>query len=224
MAGRRSRFILAPQRRRKDTDVTHEITTLPQLEAIYGTPNERALWKEIDHLNDDYQAFVRASPFVALSSVGPHGTDVSPRGDAAGLVSIVDPKTLALPDRPGNNRIDTLRNIVADPRVSLLFLIPGVGEMLRVNGRATISAEPGLLARFAVDGKAPRTVVLIHIDAAYFHCSKAIVRSRLWDSGTRIERDQLPSAGAMHRRLSGGTFDGESYDRDLPARTVAGLY
>lgn len=204
--------------------MTHEITTVAQLEAIYGTPHERALWKEIDHLNDDYQAFVRASPFVALSSVGPHGTDVSPRGDVAGFVSIVDPKTLALPDRPGNNRIDTLRNIVADPRVSLLFLIPGVGETLRVNGRATISAEPGLLARFAVDGEAPRTVVLIHIDAAYFHCSKAIVRSRLWDSGTQIERDQLPSAGAMHRRLSGGTFDAESYDRDLPARTIAGLY
>ncbi|VWD14398.1 pyridoxamine 5'-phosphate oxidase family protein [Burkholderia lata] len=204
--------------------MNHEITTIAQLEAIYGTPHERALRKEIDHLNDDYQTFVRASPFVTLSSVGPHGTDVSPRGDRAGFVSIVDPKTLALPDRPGNNRIDTLRNIVADPRVSLLFLIPGVGEMLRVNGRATISAEPGLLARFAVEGKTPRTVVLIHIDAAYFHCSKAVVRSRLWDPDARIERDRLPSAGAMHRRLSGGTFDGESYDRDLPARTVAGLY
>src|SRR5580692_1927798 len=128
----------------------HVISNVEQLEAIYGKPGERALWKEIDYLNDDYCAFVKASPFVILASIGSEGSDCSPRGDPAGFVSILDNRTLAIPDRPGNNRIDNLRNIVSDPRVSLLFLIPGVGEALRVNGRAYISTDPELLASFEV--------------------------------------------------------------------------
>ena len=129
-----------------------------------------------------------------------------------------------LPDRPGNNRIDNLRNIVGDPRVSLLFLIPGVGETLRVNGRARISVDPDLLVQFEVNGKLPKTVIVVTVDAVYFHCAKSVVRSRLWDTASQIPRETLPSTGAMHKRLSGGHFDGETYDRDLQKNTLAGLY
>ena len=204
--------------------MSYFIESTEQLESIYGKPGERALWKEIDHLNEDYQAFVRAAPFVVLASVGAQGTDCSPKGDPAGFVGILDERTLAIPDRPGNNRIDNLRNIVSDPRVSLLFFIPGVGETLRVNGLARISIDPALLGRFEMKGKLPRTVILVKIEAAYFHCSKSIVRSGLWDAAMQIDRGVLPSAGTMHRRLSGGHFDGEKYDRELPQNTIAGLY
>lgn len=200
------------------------ITTVGELEAIYGLPHERARRKEIAFLNEDYVSFVAASPFVIVSSVGPDGTDCSPRGDRSGFVRVVDNRTLVMPDRPGNNRIDTLRNIVLDPRVSLLFLVPGIGETLRVNGRARITNEPELLATFAVDGRAPRTAVIVTVESTYFHCSKAIVRSHLWDASHHLDRSALPSPGAMHRRLSGGTFDGDAYDRELPARTQAALY
>ncbi|AJC19942.1 pyridoxamine 5'-phosphate oxidase family protein [Pandoraea pulmonicola] len=202
----------------------HEIDSVEQLEAIYGEPSERALWKELNYLNEDYQAFVKACPFVVLASVGDQGTDCSPKGDPAGFVQILDERTLAIPDRPGNNRIDNLRNLIADPRVSLLFLIPGIGETLRVNGRARISVDPDLLSRFEISDKLPRTVIVVSIDSVYFHCAKAIVRSRLWDQATQIPRETLPSTGAMHRRLSGGHFDGDTYDRDLPKHTADGLY
>ncbi|WP_432241465.1 pyridoxamine 5'-phosphate oxidase family protein [Herbaspirillum robiniae] len=204
--------------------MNHDITTLEQLEALYGQPTERALRKEIDHLNEDYQAFVRASPFVVLASAGAQGLDCSPKGDPAGFVQIFDQRTLAVPDRPGNNRVDNLRNIIGDPRVSLLFIIPGVGETLRVNGRAVISADPALLARFETRGKLPRSVIVVTVEAAYFHCSKSIVRSALWDPAAQVERASLPTPGAMHHRLSGGSFDGEAYDRELPQRTQATLY
>ncbi|HTJ88641.1 MAG TPA: pyridoxamine 5'-phosphate oxidase family protein [Acidocella sp.] len=204
--------------------MTHTITSVAQLEAIYGTPNERALWKEITFLNEDYQAFVKASPLVILASVGEGGTDCSPKGDVPGFVKILDERTLAIPDRPGNNRIDNLRNIVADNRVSLLFLVPGVDETLRVNGRAEITVDPECLAWFAVNGKLPRTVIMVRIDAAYFHCSKALVRSDLWNPEKHVERARLPSPGAIHKRLSGGAFDAAAYDKDLPERMKAGLY
>lgn len=208
----------------REIAVKHDIISLDQLEALYGQPGERALVKEIDHLNEDYQAFVRASPFVVLASVGPEGLDCSPKGDPAGFVQIIDSRTLIVPDRPGNNRLDNLRNIIVDPRVSLLFIIPGVGETLRVNGRATISADPALLARFEMRGKLPRSVILVKIERAYFHCSKAIVRSELWSASVQVARSSLPSPGAMHHRLSGGVVDGTAYDRELPQRTEAGLY
>ncbi len=200
------------------------LTSIGDLENIYGVPHERATHKEIPFLNEDYMSFVLASPFIILSSVGPDGTDCSPKGDVPGFVRIIDDRTLAIPDRPGNNRIDNLRNIVFDDRVSLLFLVPGIGETLRVNGRAQISNDPELLISFAVDGRAPRTVIIVSVEAAYFHCSKAIVRSQLWDPSLHLNRSALSSPGAMHRRLSGGSFDGDAYDRELPARTKASLY
>ena len=204
--------------------MTYTVTSVEQLERIYGTPHERALWKEIPFLNEDYQAFVKASPLIVLASVGEGGTDCSPKGDFPGFVTILDERTLAIPDRPGNNRIDNLRNILADNRVSLLFFIPGVGETLRVNGRAEITVDPECLALFAVKGKLPRTVIIVRIDAAYFHCSKALVRSDLWNPEKHVERSSLPSPGSIHKRLSGGAFDQATYDKELPERTKAGLY
>ena len=208
----------------KETAVKDRITTLEQLEALYGQPGERALVKEIDHLNEDYQAFVRASPFVVLATAGAEGLDCSPKGDPPGFVQIIDARTLVVPDRPGNNRLDNLRNIIADPRISLLFIIPGVGETLRVNGQASLSTDPALLAGFEIRGKLPRSVIVVKIDRAYFHCSKSIVRSELWSASAQVARSSLPSPGAMHQRLSGGKLDGQAYDRELPQRTEAGLY
>ncbi|MDQ7758702.1 pyridoxamine 5'-phosphate oxidase family protein [Xanthomonas sontii] len=202
----------------------HRVTNLDTLEALYGQPAERAVRKQLDHLNADYQAFVRASPFVVLASAGTGGLDCSPRGDALGFVQVLDARTLALPDRPGNNRVDTLRNLLQDPRLSLLFLIPGIGETLRVNGRAEIRVDPDLLARFAVGERLPRSVIVVHIEAAYFHCAKAIVRSQLWDPTRHLPRDRLPSPGTMHAHLADGAFDGEAYDRELPQRTRDALY
>lgn len=204
--------------------MSHRIATLEALEALYGQPAERSVRKEIDHLNADYQVFVRASPFVVLASAGSDGLDCSPKGDPAGFVQILDARTLAVPDRPGNNRIDNLRNLLHDPRVSLLFLVPGIGESLRVNGHAEISVDPALLARFEIRGKLPRSVIVVHVDAAYFHCSKAIVRSALWDPARHVPREQLPSAGTMHAHLADGDFDAAAYDLELPKRTQDMLY
>lgn len=150
------------------------IDSIEALEAIYGRPHERAVRKQIGFLNEDYQAMVRLSPLVIVSSVGTDGLDNSPRGDAPGFVRIIDQNTLALPDRPGNNRIDTLRNVLHDSRVSLLFIIPGIGETLRVNGTALISDEPALLGSFAVNGKPAKTVLLVTVDAAFFTARKPL--------------------------------------------------
>lgn len=199
------------------------ITTLEQLSALYGAVKETSLAKEIPQLNADYAALIKASPFILLATVGPDGTDCSPKGDAPGFVQILDDKTLAIPDRPGNNRIDNLKNILADGRVSILFMIPGVGETLRVNGRATITAEPEMLERFAVEGKLPRTVIIVSIETVYFHCSKAIVRSQLWDPSLQVERSPLPSPGRILKNIVNG-FDGEAYDTELPERVKATLY
>jgi len=200
------------------------LRTVDELEAIYGKPKGGSVFKEIPFLNPHYRAFVEASPFVVIATSGPQGLDCSPKGDAPGFVRIIDERRLALPDRLGNNRIDNLRNIVADPRISLLFLIPGIGETMRVNGKAEISVEPELLASFAVDGKAPRSVILVTVEAAYVHCAKALMRSKLWDPSRHLERSQLPSNGQMMELLSAGAVDAQAYDRDAPAKLVATLY
>ena len=202
----------------------HLITTMAQLEAIYGERAPAAVIKEIDHINGSYRKLIEAAPFVAVATSGPEGLDCSPKGDARGFVRILDDKTLAIPDRPGNNRLDGFRNIVCDPRIALLFLIPGVGETLRVNGRASISIDPELMRSFAVNGKLPRCVLIVHVETVYFHCSKAIVRSKLWDAETKIERKSLPSTGAIVAELSQGKFDGEKYDREAPEKIKAMLY
>jgi PPOX class probable FMN-dependent enzyme len=161
---------------------------------------------------------------VALATGGPEGLDCSPKGDAPGFVRVLDEKTLAIPDRPGNNRIDGFRNILRDPRIGLLFLIPGVGETFRVNGRASISIDPELMQSFAVNGKLPRSVLIVHVDTAFFHCSKAVVRSKLWDEKSRIDRKSLPSTGSIIAELSHGKLGGDAYDREMPERIKAQLY
>ena len=200
------------------------LRTVEELEAIYGKPKGGSVFKEITFLNPHYRAFVEASPFVVIATSGREGLDCSPKGDAPGFVRIIDERRLALPDRLGNNRIDNLRNIVADPRISLLFLIPGIGETMRVNGKAEISVEPEVLASFAVDGKAPRSVILVTVEAAYVHCAKALMRSKLWDPSRHLERSQLPSNGQMMELLSAGAVDAQAYDRDAPGKLVATLY
>jgi PPOX class probable FMN-dependent enzyme len=165
-----------------------------------------------------------AARFDALATSGPEGLDCSPKGDPAGFVHVLDNRTLAIPDRPGNNRIDGMRNLVRDPRIALLFLVPGVGETLRVNGRATISVDPDLLQSFAIAGKLPRSVIVITIERIYFHCSKAIVRSKLWEPSAQVDRRSLPSTGEMVAELTAGKFGGSDYDREAPARIQAELY
>src|SRR5437763_15482221 len=159
----------------------HLVATMDALEALYGEPYGPAIVKEIDHVNQSYRALIAAAPFFALATSGPDGLDCSPRGDAAGFVRVADEKTLLIPDRRGNNRIDSLRNIVSDPRVALLFLIPGVGETIRVIGRSSISTDPALTETYTVNGKAPRTVIVIEVERVFYQCTKAIVRSKLWD-------------------------------------------
>jgi len=199
------------------------ITTLDELQALYGESHERSRRKELPRLIEPYRALIQASPFAVLASVGPDGLDCSPRGDAPGFVHILDDQTLLLPDRPGNNRIDSLRNIVLNPRVALLFLIPGVGESLRINGRAEISLDPELLELGRAQGKLPRSVLRIHIDTCYFQCSKAAVRSGLWDASRQVARASLPSAGEIFRSIY-EEFDIEAYERDMQQRLRTSLY
>lgn len=201
----------------------HEVTTEAQLEALYGLPSGAAVIKEIDHVSDHYRAFIEASPFVVLATSGPEGLDCTPRGDPAGFVRVVDARTLVIPDRRGNNRLDALRNIVRDPRVALLFLIPGIGRTLRVNGTARITTDPAMCASFAMDGKDPRSVVVVTAERVYTQCPKALVRSRLWDPASQLPESALPSSGEMLRALSSG-FDAEAYDRDYPRRLSETIY
>ena len=203
----------------------HEITTLEALEALYQPqPAPASTVKVSDHITPHYAALIQASPFLALATVGPEGLDCSPRGDLPGFVRIADPKTLILPDRRGNNRIDSLRNIVRDPRVALLFLIPGSGTTFRVNGRAALSADPDLLESFAVDGKAPRTAMIVTVDEAYFQCARAIVRSGLWNPQAQVDPRTLPTPGVMLAAATAGEIGGDAYDREWPERAAKTMW
>src|SRR5262249_38812637 len=185
---------------------------------------EISLIKELDHIGPHYRALTESSPFMVLATSGPEGLDCSPRGDAAGFVRVHDEKTLLIPDRRGNNRIDSLRNIIADPRVALLFLIPGVGETIRVIGTARISVDPVLAESFVVNGKTPRSVLVIAVERVFYQCTKAIIRSKLWDPATKIDRTALPSAGTILAEISGGKIGGPEHDRGQPERIKATLY
>ena len=202
----------------------HLIRDEAALTAVYGEPSPASIAKEVDYLHPHYLAMIAASPFVAMATCGPEGLDVSPRGDPAGFVSVADERTLLMPDRRGNNRTDSLRNIIRDPRVALLFLIPGVGETLRVNGRAAISVAPDLLARFEFRGTLPRSVIVVHVETVYFQCPKALVRSELWNPEKHISRKALPSTGTILADITAGTVGGEQYDREYPDRLRKTLY
>jgi len=200
------------------------IGSIAELEAIYGKPGETSLVKELDRLIPEYRALIEASPFVAMATAGPEGLDCSPRGDLAGFVRVVDDRTLHMPDRHGNNRVDTLRNIVRDGRVGLLFLIPGSGTTLRVNGRAVVTTDKALCAEHAVEGREPRAVVVITIEAVYFQCARAIKRSNLWDLSRQVPAQSLPTPGQILARTSKGAIDGEHYDTDWPQRAARTMW
>jgi hypothetical protein len=200
------------------------VTTIEQLEAIYGTPAEAAIVKETGHITPDYARYIAASPFAMLATAGPDGLDCSPRGDLPGFVRVADPKTLILPDRHGNNRIDSLRNILADPRVALLFLIPGFGGTLRVNGSARISIEPALLDSFRMDGKPPRSVLIVDVQSVYFQCARAVIRSDLWNPQRHVDPKSLPSAGQILSAITSARVGGEAYDEAWPQRARETLW
>jgi PPOX class probable FMN-dependent enzyme len=202
----------------------HVVTSVDALERLYGQPYGPSIAKEADRITVHYRAFIEAAPFFALASVGSDGLDCSPRGDAPGFVRVLDEKTLLIPDRRGNNRIDTLRNILHDPRVALLFLIPGCGETIRVTGRAQISTDPALTQSFAVGDKIPRSVIVVTVDNIFYQCVKAIVRSKLWDASRHIDRKTLPSAGTILADLTKGKLGGPEHDKAAPERLKATLY
>jgi PPOX class probable FMN-dependent enzyme len=203
----------------------HAIRSLGELERLYPVkPIDTALAKELDRIHPMYAKMIEASPFAVPATIGPGGLDASPRGDPPGFVLVENERTLLLPERRGNNRIDSLRNIVADPRVALLFLIPGLSETLRVNGRATIDADPGLCARFAIDGAAPKCVLRVAVETVFFQCARAIQRSGLWRPPAADVREHVPTAGQILGTLSAGRIDGARYDAELPARHQATLY
>jgi PPOX class probable FMN-dependent enzyme len=200
------------------------IRTVEKLAALYGDPGEASLVKELDRIIPEYAAYIAASPFATLATSGPEGLDCSPRGDLATLVCIKDERTLLMPDRRGNNRTDSLRNILRDPRVALLFLVPGSGTTLRVNGRAHVDAGSELCASFAVEGKAPRSVIVISIDKVYFQCARAIHRADLWNPARHVAASLLPSPGAMLAAASRGEVGGPAYDAEWPVRAKATMW
>jgi len=200
------------------------ITTLEELDALYGAPVPAALAKEIDYISDHYRAFIDKAPFVVLATVGPEGLDCTPRGDPPGFVRVRDRKTVLIPDRRGNNRVDSLRNLVRDPRISLLFMIPGIGNTLRINGRAEIATEPELCASFAMQGKPPKCVLVVTAERVYFQCPKALVRSRLWSKEAQIARSDLPSTGEILEALTDRAIDGAAYDAAYPKRLEETIY
>lgn len=200
------------------------IETVADLEALYGQPGETSLVKELDHIIPEYAAFIEASPFVALATAGPEGLDCSPRGDLAGFVRIQDARTLMMPDRRGNNRADSLRNIIRDGRVGLLFLVPGSGTTLRVNGEAFVTDDPALCASFTVEGKPARTVTVVRVTSVYFQCARAIHRSELWNPARHVDPASLPTPGRILEVTSRAAIDGAAYDAEWPGRAKASMW
>ncbi|MGJ5178322.1 pyridoxamine 5'-phosphate oxidase family protein [Bradyrhizobium oligotrophicum] len=200
------------------------IATIEQLEAIYGQTGLTSTAKVADRVTPHYRVMIEKSPFVALATCGPEGLDCSPRGDLPGFVRIHDDKTLMMPDRRGNNRVDSLRNIVRDPRIGLLFLIPGSGNTLRVNGRGHLSADADLLESFRMEGKLPRTVLVMTVDEIYFQCARAIVRADLWNPDKRVDPKQIPTPGQILAAMTANAVDGAEYDREWPERARQSMW
>jgi PPOX class probable FMN-dependent enzyme len=203
----------------------HVISTTEQLDALYSdAPYGPALFKETDRITAQYRKLIEAAPFVVVATSGPEGLDCSPRGDPPGFVRVLDEKTLIIPDRRGNNRIDSLRNLVRDPRIALLFLIPGVGETMRINGHAMISTDPKLTEGSIVNGKVPKCVLVVTVEKAYFQCTKAIIRSKLWSSASIVDRKTLPTPGSILAEITDGKMGGPEHDKAAPARIKETIY
>ena len=202
-----------------------QISTIAELEAIYHQkPVLASMAKEIDYLTPQYQKLIELSPFVALATIGAGGLDCSPRGDNQGFVRVLDAKTLAMPDRRGNNRIDSLRNIVADPRVALLFFIPGSGTTFRVNGLAHLTTDAKLCKSFEMEGNLPRSVIIIKVEAAYTQCARAILRAGLWDDSKHVVNSEVPTIGEMLEAVTQGKINGEEYNNNWPARAKTSMW
>ena len=201
------------------------INSQSELEAIYNAlPSQAATAKVADHITPTYRKLIEHSPFVALATTGPDGLDCSPRGDVGAVVRVLDEKHIAMPDRRGNNRIDSLRNIVADPKVALLFLLPGSGTTFRINGVARLTTEADLCKSFETEGKLPRCVIVVRVEAVYFQCARAVIRAGLWDSTRHIAPDQIPSVGEILHSMTSGEIDGVQYDSEWPGRAKANLW
>ncbi|VAW19580.1 Phosphohydrolase (MutT/nudix family protein) [hydrothermal vent metagenome] len=200
------------------------ITSIVDLEKLYGSTSKASSAKILKRLSQAYSRFIEVSPFVALASVGEDGIDCSPRGDRGNVVTIANDKTLLLPDWRGNNRLDTLRNIVVDPRVSLMFLVPGSEVILRVNGKAIVSADREICNAFEMEGKHPTTVITIEIGEVYFQCARAIKRAQLWDASSQSAAINLPTAGDMLKEATNGEFDGKEFDKNWPERAEKFLW
>jgi PPOX class probable FMN-dependent enzyme len=199
------------------------ITTIEDLKAIYGEVGEASTAKVTAFLTPAYRTMIERSPFVALATVGPEGLDCSPRGDRGAVVRIEDDRTITLPDWRGNNRIDSLVNIVRDPRVALMFLIPGSNSVMRINGRAVVSVAPELIESFVMDGHHPRSVVVVTIDEAYFQCARAVMRAELWNVERQVAANDLPTPGEMLKAAK-QDFDRETYDREWPERAAKTMW
>jgi PPOX class probable FMN-dependent enzyme len=203
----------------------YTIATTEELERLYtDAPYGPAIFKEADYVTPEYRKLIEAAPFCVLATCGPDGLDCSPRGDPPGFIRVADEHTLLIPDRRGNNRIDSLRNLVHDARVALLFLIPGVGETMRINGRARISTDPNLTESFAMNGKVPKCVLVVTVEKAYFQCTKAIIRSKLWDPASKVDRKTLPTPGSILAELTDGKMGGPEHDRLAPERIKQTIY
>jgi PPOX class probable FMN-dependent enzyme len=205
-------------------EIKDAITDPAELDRMYPQPAAPSMRKVVPRLTEAYRRIIEASPFVAVATCGAGGLDCSPRGDIAGFVRVADEQTILLPERRGNNRIDTLRNLVADPRVALLFLVPGIQESLRVNGHATVSRNAKLCDSFAVNGNAPRVVLIVRIESVYFQCGRAIIRSQLWNPSRFRSAEELPTAGTMLAEATAGEEGGSTYDAALPERIRTTLY
>lgn len=199
------------------------ITTVEDLKAIYGEASEASTAKVTAFLTPAYRTMIERSPFVSLATVGPEGLDCSPRGDRGAVVRIEDDRTLALPDWRGNNRVDSLLNIVRDPRVALMFLIPGSNSVMRINGRAVVSVAPELLESFEMDGRHPRSVVVVTIEEAYFQCARAVMRAELWNAERQVAANDLPTPGDMLKAAK-QDFDRDTYDREWPDRAAKTMW
>ena len=203
----------------------HVIETVEELRSSYGEPSERAVKKSLNRLDRHCRQFIELSPFVVLASAGADGrVDCSPRGDPAGFVAVLDDRTILLPDRRGNNRTDSLTNVLENPYVGMLFLIPGVDETLRLNGRAAVTTDPARLEPLAVNGRVPRSGLVVEVEEVFLQCTKALVRSRLWADETRVDRKTvLPSFGQMLADHI-GEADGERVDREIRSKVRETLY
>ena len=200
------------------------ISSVEELNAIYsGGLAQASVAKVTASLTPLYRRMIEVSPFMALATVGPEGLDCSPRGDIGGVVRVVDDKTLHLPDWRGNNRVDSLSNIVRDPRLALMFLIPGSNTTMRINGRGVVSDDAALLESFEMDGRHPRTVVVATIDEVYFQCARALIRSQLWNPENFVDPASLPTPGMM-LKAAAGDFDHETYDREWPGRAAKTMW